>query len=142
MVAVNDCGAPAAFGGTVTVTVPAPEPVAGVSESAALDEAVHDEGEHPADDGVTLTTVEPPVDAKLAVDGEIPNVHGVLVGVGSGVAGALVRDDPLHPSITKRLSAAATEHDRFMARGSHVAVVRIACITRPLRRLSAPSSQA
>jgi hypothetical protein len=111
-----------------------------VSESAGPDEAVHDEGEHPAGDGVTLTTVEPPVDAKLAVDGEIPNAHGVLVGVGCDVAGALVRDDPLHPSITNRLREAAREPDRFM--GQSRRRCRIAHITRPPRRSSVPNSQA
>src|SRR5215831_9653834 len=115
MVAVHDCGALAAFGRTVTVTFPLPEPDAGAMESAALaDDAVHEDGEHPAGDAVTPTTCEPPPDAKLAEDGEIPNVHGLFVGVGCVGAGVLVGDDPLHPSITTRIREAASEHVSFM----------------------------
>lgn len=116
MVAVNDCAPVAAFGGTVTVTLALPEPDAGAIDSALAEDAVHEDGEHPAGDAVTPTTCEPPPDAKLAEDGEIPNVHALLVGVGCVGAGVLVGDDPLHASIATRIREAANELISFMAR--------------------------
>jgi hypothetical protein len=83
MVAVNVSCAVVVFGDAVTVTLPLPDPDVGASDSAALAaEADHADGAHPDGDAVMFTICVPPLVAKLAVDGEIANVHALFVGVG------------------------------------------------------------
>ena len=132
MVAVNVCCGVVVFGDAVTVTLPLPDPDVGATDSAALAvEAVHADGVHPDGEADTLTTCEPPLDAKLAVDGEIANVQVLFVGVGWVVEGVFVGDGPLHAAIATRISETGNAIIRFIGRNYSGVVV----ICLPWRKL-------
>jgi hypothetical protein len=104
------------FAEAVTVTLPLPDPDVGVTDSAALAvEADHADGAHPDGVAVTFTICGPPPVAKFVVDGEIVNVHALIVAVGWVVEG--VEDDgPLHAVIARNISETATVIVRFIGR--------------------------
>jgi hypothetical protein len=117
MVAVNVCCTVDVFGDAVTVTLPLPDPDVGARDNAALAVAAdHEDGAHPAGDADTFTTCEPPLVAKFAADGEMANVHGLIVVVGWVVEGAFVGDDPLHAAIVMRIRETANVVVRLIGR--------------------------
>ena len=124
MVAVSVCWSVVVFGDAVTVTLPLPDPDVGVTDSAVLGvEADHADGAHPDGAAVTFTTCEPPPVATFVVDGEIVNVHAVVVAVGWVVE--LVPDGGslLHAAVTTSISETANAWVRFIARANYTGPV-------------------
>jgi hypothetical protein len=140
IVAVRDCGAVLLFGSAVSVTDPLPDPDAGEGTRPAVPVAVQAAGAHPAGVVVTFTTCEPPVDAKLAVAGEIANeqAEGVGVGVGVGCVTDGVLAVPLHESSVARRAPAANERKSWSRMRIFYRTMRVG-ISRGSRVITSPA---